>query len=135
MPSNILRYNQVYKVIGSMFKSNTRILLRVYLCYIFFLISHMLNMTLSFLFHYTHDSSAIVLRTCVLLTLFISTSTCSDRAENWIHMDYSFFLQYHTQIESIWSIIIKPLNNKYNWYCKGQRCWLHLLIKLEIANI
>ena len=19
------------------------------------------------------------------------------------------------------------------WYCKGQRCWLHLLIKLEIA--
>ena len=31
---------------------------------------------LSFLLHYLHDSFAIVLRTCVLLTLFISTSTC-----------------------------------------------------------
>ena len=45
-------------------------------------------------------------------TSFIGGSIHVDRAENWIHMDYSFFLQYHTQIESIWSIIIKPLINK-----------------------
>ena len=55
----------------------------------------------------------------------------SDRTENWICMDYSIFLT----IILYWINMVNYKTQIYytNWYCKGHKCWLHLLIKLEIA--
>ena len=53
-----------------------------------------------------------------------------------LKFEYSLIIQFFILLFSNWIKMINELNSDFiiqNWCCKGQRCWLHLLIKLEIA--